>query len=270
MKNNFNFNKDRKNCFFLIAGPCVIENEKLNFQTAEKLKEITSKHSIPFIFKSSLYKANRTSQNSFSGIGYSQGLEILNKIKNELDLMVLTDVHEDSPLDEIAGVVDIFQTPAFLCRQTNFIHKVVSYNIPVNIKKGQFLSPWEMQSVVEKAKSTGNENILVCERGFSFGYNNLVSDMRSLVIMRETNCPVVFDATHSTQLPGSNRDSSSGQSQYIAPLSRAAISVGISGIFMETHPNPKEALCDGMNSLPLEDIEKLLINLKKLDEISKE
>jgi 2-dehydro-3-deoxyphosphooctonate aldolase (KDO 8-P synthase) len=222
------------------------------------------------IFKSSLYKANRTSKNSFRGIGYSKGLEILNKIKSELDLMILTDVHEDSPLDEIADVVDIFQTPAFLCRQTNFIQNVASHNIPVNIKKGQFLSPWEMSSVVEKAKSTGNEDIMVCERGFSFGYNNLISDMRSLVIMRDTNCPVVFDATHSTQLPGLNKDSSSGQSQFIAPLARAAISVGISGIFMETHPNPAEALCDGMNSLPLDSIEKLLITLKNIDDVSKE
>ena len=184
--------------------------------------------------------------------------------------MILTDVHEDSPLDEIADVVDIFQTPAFLCRQTNFIQNVVSHNIPVNIKKGQFLSPWEMSSVVEKAKSTGNKDIMVCERGFSFGYNNLISDMRSLVIMRDTNCPVVFDATHSTQLPGLNKDSSSGQSQFIAPLARAAISVGISGIFMETHPNPEEALCDGLNSLPLGSIEQLLITLKNIDDVTKE
>ena len=270
MKKKFDFNKDRKNCFFLIAGPCVIESEELNFETAKKLKEITEKLSIPFIFKSSLYKANRTSHNSFRGIGYSKGLEILNKIKTELDLMILTDVHEDSPLDEIADVVDIFQTPAFLCRQTNFIQNVVSHKIPVNIKKGQFLAPWEMSSVVEKAKSTGNEDIMVCERGFSFGYNNLISDMRSLVVMRDTDCPVVFDATHSTQLPGLNKDSSSGQSQFIAPLARAAISVGISGIFMETHPNPEEALCDGMNSLPLDTIEKLLVTLKNIDEVSKE
>ena len=270
MKREFDFNKDRKNCFFLIAGPCVIESEKLNFETALKLKEITERLSIPLIFKSSLYKANRTSKDSFRGIGYSKGLEILNKIKSELDLMILTDVHEDSPLDEIADVVDIFQTPAFLCRQTNFIQNVVSHNIPVNIKKGQFLSPWEWSSVVEKAKSTGNKDIMVCERGFSFGYNNLISDMRSLVIMRDTNCPVVFDATHSTQLPGLNKDSSSGQSQFIAPLARAAISVGISGIFMETHPNPEEALCDGLNSLPLGSIEQLLITLKNIDDVTKE
>tara|TARA_B100000902_G_scaffold378695_1_gene412192 strand:- start:445 stop:1257 length:813 start_codon:yes stop_codon:yes gene_type:complete len=270
MSRKFNFNKDRKNCFFLIAGPCVIENEILNFETAERLKEITNKHSIPFIFKSSLYKANRTSKDSFQGVGYAKGLEILNKIKTELDLMILTDVHEDSPLDEIADVVDVFQTPAFLCRQTNFIKNVTSYNIPVNIKKGQFLSPWEMSSVVEKAKSSGNKNIMVCERGFSFGYNNLISDMRSLVIMRETNCPVVFDATHSTQLPGLNRNSSSGQSQFIAPLAKAAMAVGVSGLFMETHPEPKKALCDGMNSLPLEEIEKLLVTLKRIDEVSKQ
>lgn len=270
MSRKFNFNKDRKNCFFLIAGPCVIENEILNFETAEKLKEITNKLSIPFIFKSSLYKANRTSKDSFQGVGYAKGLEILNKIKTELDLMILTDVHEDSPLDEIADVVDVFQTPAFLCRQTNFIKNVTSYNIPVNIKKGQFLSPWEMSSVVEKAKFSGNKNIMVCERGFSFGYNNLISDMRSLVIMRETNCPVVFDATHSTQLPGLNRSSSSGQSQFIAPLAKAAMAVGVSGLFMETHPEPKKALCDGMNSLPLEEIEKLLATLKRIDEVSKQ
>ena len=270
MSVKFNYNKDRKNCFFLIAGPCVIENETLNFEVAEKLKEITNKHSIPFIFKSSLYKANRTSKDSFKGVGYSKGLEILSKIKSELDLMILTDVHEDSPLDEIADVVDVFQTPAFLCRQTNFIKNVASYNIPVNIKKGQFLSPWEMSSVVEKAHSVGNKDILVCERGFSFGYNNLISDMRSLVIMRETDCPVVFDATHSTQLPGLNKDSSGGQSQFIAPLAKAAISVGISGIFIETHPDPKNALCDGMNSLPLDSIEKLLLTLKKIDVASKE
>ena len=270
MNKKFDFNTDRKNSFFLIAGPCVIESEKINYDTAAKLKEITEKHSIPFIYKSSLDKANRTSHNSFRGIGYSKGLEILNKIKSELDLMILTDVHEDSPLDEIVDVVDIFQTPAFLCRQTNFIKKVASYNIPVNIKKGQFLSPWEMSNVVEKAKSTGNNEIMVCERGFSFGYNNLVSDMRSLVVMRETGCPVVFDATHSTQQPGLNKDSSGGQSQFIAPLARAAISVGISGLFMETHPDPKKALSDGMNSLPLDSIENLLIMLKRIDEAVKE
>ncbi|MBT7543603.1 MAG: 3-deoxy-8-phosphooctulonate synthase [Gammaproteobacteria bacterium] len=270
MKNKFDFNLDRSNNFFLIAGPCVIESEELNFKTATILKEITEKHSIPFIFKSSLDKANRTSHKSFRGVGYTKGLEILNKIKSELDLTILTDVHEDSPLDEIADIVDIFQTPAFLCRQTNFIKNVASYNIPVNIKKGQFLSPWEMSSVVEKAKVTGNNNILVCERGFSFGYNNLISDMRSLIIMRETGCPVVFDATHSTQLPGLNKDSSSGQSQFIAPLSRAAVAVGVSGIFIETHPDPKNALSDGMNSLPLSSMEQLLITLKKIDEASKE
>ena len=270
MKNKFDFNLERKNNFFLIAGPCVVESEELNLKAATRLKEITEKHSIPFIFKSSLDKANRTSHKSFRGVGYTKGLEILNKIKSELDLMILTDVHEDSPLDEIADIVDILQTPAFLCRQTNFIKNVASYNIPVNIKKGQFLSPWEMSSVVDKAKATGNNNILVCERGFSFGYNNLISDMRSLVIMRETGCPVVFDATHSTQLPGLNKDSSSGQSQFIAPLSRAAISVGVSGIFIETHPDPKNALSDGMKSLPLDSIEELLITLKKIDEAAKE
>ena len=270
MKNNFDFNLSRNNTFFLISGPCVIENEELNLKTAEKLKEVTDKLKIPFIYKSSLDKANRTSHNSFRGVGYTKGLEILNKIKKELDVHILTDVHEDSPLDEISEIADVLQTPAFLCRQTNFIKKVASYNLPVNIKKGQFLSPWEMSSVVEKAKSTGNKDILVCERGFSFGYNNLISDMRSLIIMRDTGCPVIFDATHSTQLPGFNKNSSGGQSEFIEPLAKAAMSVGISGIFMETHPNPKEALSDGMNSIPLNALENLLIKLKKIDQITKE
>jgi len=270
MKNNFDFNLNRNNTFFLISGPCVIENEELNLKTAEKLKEVTDKLKIPFIYKSSLDKANRTSHNSFRGVGYTKGLEILNKIKKELDVRILTDVHEDSPLDEISEIADVLQTPAFLCRQTNFIKKVASYNLPVNIKKGQFLSPWEMSSVVEKAKSTGNKDILVCERGFSFGYNNLISDMRSLIIMRDTGCPVIFDATHSTQLPGFNKNSSGGQSEFIEPLAKAAMSVGISGIFMETHPNPKEALSDGMNSIPLNALENLLIKLKKIDQITKE
>jgi len=270
MKNNFDFNLNRNNTFFLISGPCVIENEELNLKTAEKLKEVTDKLKIPFIYKSSLDKANRTSHNSFRGVGYTKGLEILNKIKKELDVHILTDVHEDSPLDEISEIADVLQTPAFLCRQTNFIKKVASYNLPVNIKKGQFLSPWEMSSVVEKAKSTGNKDILVCERGFSFGYNNLISDMRSLIIMRDTGCPVIFDATHSTQLPGFNKNSSGGQSEFIEPLAKAAMSVGISGIFMETHPNPKEALSDGMNSIPLNALENLLIKLKKIDQITKE
>tara|TARA_B100001758_G_C18414244_1_gene618211 strand:- start:660 stop:1472 length:813 start_codon:yes stop_codon:yes gene_type:complete len=270
MKNNFDFNLNRNNTFFLISGPCVIENEELNLKTAEKLKEVTDKLKIPFIYKSSLDKANRTSHNSYRGVGYTKGLEILNKIKKELDVHILTDVHEDSPLDEISEIADVLQTPAFLCRQTNFIKKVASYNLPVNIKKGQFLSPWEMSSVVEKAKSTGNKDILVCERGFSFGYNNLISDMRSLIIMRDTGCPVIFDATHSTQLPGFNKNSSGGQSEFIEPLAKAAMSVGISGIFMETHPNPKEALSDGMNSIPLNALENLLIKLKKIDQITKE
>ena len=270
MKNNFDFNLNRNNTFFLISGPCVIENEELNLKTAEKLKEVTDKLKIPFIYKSSLDKANRTSHNSYRGVGYTKGLEILNKIKKELDVHILTDVHEDSPLDEISEIADVLQTPAFLCRQTNFIKKVASYNLPVNIKKGQFLSPWEMSSVVEKAKSTGNKDILVCERGFSFGYNNLISDMRSLIIMRDTGCPVIFDATHSTQLPGFNKNSSGGQSEFIEPLAKAAMSVGISGIFMETPPNPKEALSDGMNSIPLNALENLLIKLKKIDQITKE
>ncbi len=262
-----NFIKNKK--FFLIAGPCVIESENLNYETASSLVEITNKLSIPFIFKSSLDKANRTSHKSFRGIGYDKGLKVLERIKNELDVLVLTDVHEDSPLDEIMDIVDIVQTPAFLCRQTNFILKVASYNKPVNIKKGQFLSPWEMCSVVEKAKSTGNNNILVCERGFSFGYNNLVSDMRSLVVLKDTKCPVIFDATHSAQLPGANVESSGGQREFIQPLARAALAVGVSGIFIETHPNPKEALSDGPNSLPLSEMEELLITLKNIDNVVK-
>ncbi|MGY8815600.1 MAG: 3-deoxy-8-phosphooctulonate synthase [Gammaproteobacteria bacterium] len=255
--------------FFLIAGPCVIESEQLIFDTAGKLKEITDSLNIPFIFKSSFDKANRSSHKSFRGPGIEQGLTILAKVKAEFGLTVLTDVHEDTPLNEVSAVVDILQTPAFLCRQTNFIQKVAEQGLPVNIKKGQFLSPWEMKSVIEKARSTGNEKIMVCERGASFGYNNLVSDMRSLVIMRETNCPVVFDATHSVQLPGGQGDKSGGQREYVPALARAAIAVGISGLFMETHPNPDEALSDGPNSWPLVNMQALLESLKAIDEVVK-
>ena len=253
----------------LIAGPCVIESKTLAEEVAGKLKEITDRLSIPFIYKSSFDKANRTSLKSYRGPGIDEGLKILDGVKKNIGIPILTDIHEDSPLDEVASVVDVLQTPAFLCRQTNFILNVVAQNKPVNIKKGQFLSPWEMKNVVEKAKSTGNENILVCERGFSFGYNNLVSDMRSLVVLRETGCPVIFDGTHSLQLPGGKGNSSDGQREFIPPLARAATAVGIGGIFIETHPEPEKALSDGPNSFPLKNIESLLIDLKSIDELVK-
>lgn len=253
----------------LIAGPCVIESKTLAEEVAGKLKEITDRLSIPFIYKSSFDKANRTSLKSYRGPGIDEGLKILDGVKKSIGVPILTDIHEDSPLDEVASVVDVLQTPAFLCRQTNFILNVVAQNKPVNIKKGQFLSPWEMKNVVDKAKSTGNENILVCERGFSFGYNNLVSDMRSLVVLRETGCPVIFDGTHSLQLPGGKGNSSDGQREFIPPLARAATAVGIGGIFIETHPEPEKALSDGPNSFPLKNIESLLIDLKSIDELVK-
>ena len=255
--------------FFLIAGPCVVESIELARDTAGQLQEITQQLQIPFIYKSSFDKANRSSANSFRGLGIEKGLQILSQIKKELNLHVLTDVHEDTPMQEVADVVDVFQTPAFLCRQTNFIQRVAACNIPVNIKKGQFLSPAEMKYVVDKAKAQGNENIMVCERGVSFGYNNLVSDMRSLVIMRETGCPVVFDATHSVQLPGGNDGSSGGQREFVPVLARAAMASGISGLFMETHPNPEEAKSDGPNSWPLAKIKSLLEQLKEIDQIVK-
>lgn len=255
--------------FFLIAGPCVVESEQLAIDSAGALKEITESLNIPFIYKSSYDKANRSSLSSFRGLGVEKGLSILQLVKKTFKIPVLTDVHEDTPFDEVAAVVDVLQTPAFLCRQTNFIQKACSQGLPVNIKKGQFLAPWEMKNVVEKAKATGNDNIMVCERGFSFGYNNLVSDMRSLMIMRETNCPVVFDATHSVQLPGGQGTTSGGQREFIPVLARAAIAVGIAGLFMETHPNPDKALSDGPNSWPLGKIKELLETLKKLDEIVK-
>ena len=251
--------------FFLIAGPCVVESLELAQDTAGQLKEITNKLQIPFIYKSSFDKANRSSVNSFRGLGIDKGLQILAQVKKELDLNILTDVHEDTPLQEVTEVVDVLQTPAFLCRQTNFIQRVAACMLPVNIKKGQFLSPAEMKHVVEKAKSQGNDNILVCERGASFGYNNLVSDMRSLSIMRETGCPVVFDATHSVQLPGSEGVSSGGQREFVPVLARAAIASGISGIFMETHPDPAIAKSDGPNSWPLSRMEELLCSLKEVD-----
>ena len=251
--------------FFLIAGPCVIESETMAMDTAGQLKEITGELGIPFIYKSSYDKANRSSHESYRGPGIEQGLAILDKVKKTLKVPVLTDVHEDSPLDEISGIVDVLQTPAFLCRQTNFIQAVAKQGLPVNIKKGQFLAPWDMVNVVEKAKATGNDKIMVCERGASFGYNYLVSDMRSLVIMRETGCPVVFDATHSVQMPGGQGNKSGGQREFVPALARAAIAVGIAGIFMETHPDPDQALSDGPNSWPLDQVKSLLETLKSID-----
>ena len=255
--------------FFLIAGPCVVESMQLQLDTAGALKEITGALGIPFIFKSSFDKANRTSISSFRGPGMEEGLKVLAEVKRQLGVPVLTDVHEYTPMDEVAAVVDVLQTPAFLVRQTDFITKVCAAGKPVNIKKGQFLSPWDMKPVVEKAKSTGNQDIMVCERGASFGYNNLVSDMRSLSVMRETGCPVVFDATHSVQLPGGQGSSSGGQREFVPVLSRAAMAVGIGGIFMETHPDPSKALSDGPNAWPLDKMRALLETLKEIDAISK-
>ena len=254
---------------FLIAGPCVIESEQLQVDTAGTLKEITARLGIPFIFKSSFDKANRTSGTSFRGPGLEAGLKVLETVKRQLGVPVLTDVHEYTPMDEVASVVDVLQTPAFLCRQTDFIQKVASAGKPVNIKKGQFLSPWEMKHVTDKALATGNTQIMACERGASFGYNNLVSDMRSLSVMRETGCPVVFDATHSVQLPGGAGGKSGGQREFVPVLSRAAVAVGISGIFMETHPDPDKALSDGPNAWPLGKMEALLRTLMELDRITK-
>jgi 2-dehydro-3-deoxyphosphooctonate aldolase (KDO 8-P synthase) len=260
---SFEVGQDRP--FFLIAGPCVIESEALVIEVAGRLKEMTTALKIPFIFKASFDKANRSSRSSFRGPGLEGGLRALAKVRDQIGVPVLTDVHEDTPLDEVAAVVDVLQTPAFLCRQTNFIVAACSQGKPVNIKKGQFLSPWEMQNVVDKARSTGNMHIMVCERGFSFGYNNLVSDMRSLAVMRGTGCPVVFDATHSVQLPGGQGDSSGGQREFVPVLARAAIAAGIAGIFMETHPDPAKALSDGPNAWPLDRMRPLLGTLKELD-----
>ena len=255
--------------FFLLAGPCVIESEAMAMETAEILKTITMELEIPFVYKSSFDKANRSSDKSYRGPGLSKGIEILARVKETFDLPIVTDVHEDTPLDEVVEVVDVLQTPAFLCRQTNFIKKVASFQKPVNIKKGQFLSPWEMKHVVDKAKSTGNSSIMVCERGTSFGYNNLVADIRSLAIMRDTGCPVVFDATHSVQLPGAGDGQSSGNREFVPVLARAAIAAGISGLFIETHPNPDKALSDGPNSWPLHLIKPLLKQLKEIDALVK-
>jgi 2-dehydro-3-deoxyphosphooctonate aldolase (KDO 8-P synthase) len=254
---------------FLIAGPCVIESEALAMETAAQLKDITQRIGIGFIYKSSFDKANRSSGDSYRGPGIEQGLRILQRVKDEIGVPVLTDVHEDTPLDEVADVVDVLQTPAFLCRQTNFIIRVAATGKPVNIKKGQFLAPWDMTNVVDKARSTGNEYIMVCERGASFGYNNLVSDMRSLAVMRDTGCPVVFDATHSVQLPGGQGTSSGGQREHVPVLARAAVAAGVSGVFMETHPDPASALSDGPNAWPLQRMASLLETLVRIDNVVK-
>lgn len=256
--------------FFLIAGPCVIESEQLAMDSAGMLKEITDKLNIPFIYKSSFDKANRSSHESFRGLGVEQGLKILEKVKKNIHVPVLTDVHDDTPLNEVAAIVDVLQTPAFLCRQTNFIQNVARCGKPVNIKKGQFLAPWDMQYVVEKARATGNQHIMVCERGVSFGYNNLVTDMRALVIMRKACVPIVFDATHSVQLPGGQGGKSGGQREFVPALARAAMAVGISGIFMETHPDPDKALSDGPNSWPLAKMAELLEILVAIDQTVKQ
>ncbi len=254
---------------FLMAGPCVIEGEQIVMDIAGRMKEITDRLGINYVFKASFDKANRTSSASYRGPGIDEGLRILQKVKDELGLPVITDVHEDTPLNEVAAVVDIMQTPAFLCRQTNFIQNVARQGIPVNIKKGQFLAPWDMVNVVAKAKEVGNEQIMVCERGVSFGYNTLVSDMRGLAVMRETHCPVVFDATHSVQQPGGQGGTSGGQREHVPVLARAAVAAGISGLFMETHPNPEKALSDGPNSWPLDKMEPLLETLQIIDQAVK-
>jgi len=250
---------------FLIAGPCVIEGEDLVLEVAGRMAEITVALDMPYVFKASFDKANRSSHQSFRGPGLGQGLQILEKVRDQLGVPVLTDVHEDTPLGEVADVVDVLQTPAFLCRQTNFIQAVAVQGKPVNIKKGQFLAPWDMKNVVDKARATGNQQIMACERGVSFGYNNLVSDMRALAAMRDTGCPVVFDATHSVQLPGGQGSSSGGQREHVPVLARAAVAAGISGLFMETHPDPENALSDGPNSWPLAQMRPLLETLQELD-----
>jgi len=251
--------------FFLIAGPCVIESEQFALDTAGELKELTQRLNIPFIYKSSFDKANRSSAKSYRGPGMEEGLRILSEVKKALNVPILTDVHEDTPVEEVADVVDVLQTPAFLCRQTNYIERVARQELPVNIKKGQFLSPWDMKNVVEKAHHTGNHRIMVCERGVSFGYNNLVSDMRSLAVMRQTGCPVVFDATHSVQLPGGLGHATGGQREFVPVLARAAMAAGVAGLFMETHPDPDHAPSDGPNMWPLGKLEDLLICLQEID-----
>jgi len=254
---------------FIIAGPCVIESEQLALDTAGALKEMTTKLGIPFIYKSSFDKANRSSTTSYRGPGVEEGLRILSNVKAQIDVPVLTDVHEDTPLEEVASVVDVLQTPAFLCRQTNFIQNVARAGKPVNIKKGQFLAPWDMKNVMDKAREAGNDQIMACERGVSFGYNTLISDMRGLVVMRETGCPVVFDATHSVQQPGGQGATSGGQREFVPVLARSAVAAGVSGLFMETHPDPSVALSDGPNAWPLGEMEGLLEMLKALDDAVK-
>jgi 2-dehydro-3-deoxyphosphooctonate aldolase (KDO 8-P synthase) len=255
---------------FLIAGPCVVESRELALDVAGQLKEMTAKLGMPFIFKASYDKANRSSSKSFRGLGMQKGLAILAEVRRQIGVPVLTDVHSEEEVPDVAGVVDVLQTPAFLCRQTDFIRAAASAGKPVNIKKGQFLSPHEMKNVVDKAReASGQDNILVCERGASFGYNNLVSDMRSLAIMRETGCPVVFDATHSVQLPGGQGTASGGQREFVPVLARAAVATGVAGVFMETHPNPEKALSDGPNAWPLPFMKQLLETLKSLDELVK-
>ena len=267
--NLLDFHAGIEHPFFLIAGPCVIESEQLAIETAGYLKKVCNELNINFIYKSSFDKANRTSADSFRGLGIEEGLRILEKVKLDVGVPVLTDVHEDSPLDEVSSVVDVLQTPAFLVRQTNFIQNVCSQGLPVNIKKGQFQAPWDMENVVEKAKATGNQQIMVCDRGTSFGYNTLVSDMRGLSSMRSTDCPIVFDATHSVQQPGGQGKSSGGQREMVPVLARAAVAVGISGIFMESHPNPNLAKSDGQNSMPMNLMFTLLETLKEIDSVTK-
>ena len=255
--------------FFLIAGPCVIEDEALVMRIAETMKRLTQKLGINYVFKSSFDKANRSSHESYRGPGMDEGLRILEKVKCDLELPVLTDIHEESQAEPAAQVVSILQTPAFLCRQSNFIQHVCAQGLPVNIKKAQFMAPLDMRNVVAKARATGNEQIMLCERGTSFGYNTLVSDMRALPLMRQTGCPVVFDATHSVQMPGGLGATSGGQREMVPVLARAAVAVGVAGVFMETHPNPQEALSDGPNSWPLDDMQELLVQLQQIDEVVK-
>lgn len=264
------FNVGLQHPFFLIAGPCVIESESLCIEIAGYIAEVCRDLQIPYIFKASFDKANRSSMTSFRGLGLEKGLAILQRIKTEIGIPVLTDVHEDTPLDELSQVVDVLQTPAFLCRQTNYIQRVARTGLPLNIKKGQFLAPTDMVHVVDKARAVGNDQIMVCERGVSFGYNNLVVDMRSLMIMRNTKCPVIFDATHSVQLPGAQGNTSGGQREYVPVLARAAVAAGVAGIFMETHPNPNQALSDGPNAWPLTMMPALLTSLKAIDSVVKQ
>lgn len=264
------FEVGQDHSFFLIAGPCVIEGKQFALDTAHAIKTITDELGIPFIYKSSFDKANRTSVRSYRGPGLEEGLAILEAVKQQVKVPVLTDVHEDTPIDEVASVVDVLQTAAFLCRQTNYIQRVARAGKPVNLKKGQFLSPWEMKNVVEKAREAGNANVMVCERGVSFGYNNLVSDMRSLAIMQSFGCPVIFDATHSVQMPGGGGDKTTGQRQFVPVLARAAVATGVAGLFMETHPEPDNAPSDGPNMWPLNQLKSLLAMLKSLDYVVKQ